>query len=88
MEIKSTKEIRRVARIPYHGLQPGDRVRVVTGGGGGYGDAFARPPQEVLDDVLDDYITPEIARDQYGVVLTPEGGVDDTATETLRAARV
>ena len=87
MEIKSAKEIRRVARIPYHALQPGDRVRVVTGGGGGYGDAFARPPQEVLDDVLDDYITPAIARDQYGVVLTPDGGVDDTATETLRAAR-
>ena len=88
MEIKSTKEIRRVARIPYHALQPGDRVRVVTGGGGGYGDAFARPPQEVLDDVLNDYITPAIARDQYGVVLTPDGGVDGTATETLRAARV
>ncbi len=87
MEIESDKETRRVARIPYHALQPGDRVRVVTGGGGGYGDAFARPPQEVLDDVLNDYITPAIARDQYGVALTPDGGVDDTATETLRAAR-
>ena len=87
MEIESAKETRRVARIPYHALQPGDRVRVVTGGGGGYGDAFARPPQEVLDDVLNDYITPAIARDQYGVALTPDGGVDDMATEALRAAR-
>ena len=56
-------------------------------GGGGYGDAFTRPPQEVLDDVLNDYITPEIARVQYGVALAPDGGIDVTATETLREAR-
>ncbi|MDA0230235.1 MAG: hydantoinase B/oxoprolinase family protein [Proteobacteria bacterium] len=87
MEIESGKETMRVARVPYHALQPGDRVRVVTGGGGGYGDAFTRPPQEVLDDVLNDYITPAIARDQYGVALTPDGSIDDTATQTLRAAR-
>ena len=87
MEIESGDETRRVARIPYHALKQGDRVRIVTGGGGGYGDAFARPPQEVLDDVLNDYITPETARERYGVALSADGGVDEAATESLRAAR-
>ncbi len=86
MEIISGGESRRVARIPYHALQPGDRLRVVTGGGGGYGDAFERPPEEVLEDVLNDYITPETARTKYGVALTPDGVLDEAATETLRAA--
>jgi N-methylhydantoinase B len=86
MEIESGGETRRVARIPYHALRPGDRVRVVTGGGGGYGDAFERPPEEVLEDVRNDYITPAIAREKYGVALTPDGGIDAAATESLRAA--
>lgn len=86
MEIISGGESRRVARIPYHALQPGDRLRVVTGGGGGYGDAFERPPEEVLEDVLNDYITPETARAKYGVALTPDGVLDEAATESLRAA--
>ena len=87
MEIESGGETRRVARIPYHALKPGDRVRIVTGGGGGYGDAFARPPQEVLHDVLNDYITPETARECYGVALSADGGIDEAATDSLRAAR-
>ncbi|MDP6589397.1 MAG: hydantoinase B/oxoprolinase family protein [Alphaproteobacteria bacterium] len=87
MEIESAGETRRVARIPYHALQPGDRVRVVTGGGGGYGDAYLRPAQEVLEDVRNDYITPDIARDKYGVALTADGAVDDAATQSLRAGR-
>ena len=86
MEIISGGESRRVARIPYHALQPGDRLRVVTGGGGGYGDAFERPPEEVLEDVLNEYITPETARTKYGVALTPDGVLDEAATESLRAA--
>ncbi|HJN61946.1 MAG TPA: hydantoinase B/oxoprolinase family protein [Alphaproteobacteria bacterium] len=87
MEIVSGAETRRVARIPYHALQPGDRVRVVTGGGGGYGDAYLRPAEEVLEDVRNDYITPEIARDKYGVALTPDGAVDMAATKSLRSGR-
>jgi len=87
MEIESGGKTERVARIPYHTLQPGDRVRVITGGGGGYGNAFARPAEEVLEDVQNDYITPETAREQYGVALNKDGTVDAAATETLRAGR-
>ena len=87
MQIESGGETLRVARIPYHALKPGDRVRIVTGGGGGYGNAFERPAEEVLEDLRNDYITPDTARDEYGVALTPDGMVDAAATESLRAGR-
>ena len=85
MEISSGNETKRVSRIPYYSLQPGDRVKIVTGGGGGYGNAFDRPPEEVVDDFLNDYITREIAHEQYGVVLTGDGSsYDEAATNELR----
>src|SRR5207245_8909858 len=40
------------------------------GGGGGWGDPLARPPEKVLEDVLDEYVSVEGARREYGVVLT------------------
>lgn len=47
-----------------------------TAGGGGYGNPFDRPAETVLRDVIDEYITPDEARSQYGVVI-------DSATLTL-----
>ena len=35
----------------------GDVVRIVTGGGGGYGDPLEREPERVAGDVLDGYVT-------------------------------
>ena len=40
------------------------------GGGGGWGDPLDRPAERVLDDVLDEYVSVEAARRDYGVVLT------------------
>jgi N-methylhydantoinase B len=48
-------------------VQPGDRFRVVTAGGGGHGDPRDRDPQAVRDDVLDGFVSPNAARDLYGV---------------------
>jgi len=45
------------------------------GGGGGWGDPLDRPAEKVLDDVLDEYVSVESARRDYGVVLT--GSLDD-----------
>ena len=45
------------------------------GGGGGWGDPLDRDPQAVLDDVLDEYVSVEGARRDYGVVLT--GSLED-----------
>ncbi len=50
-------------------LQPGDRVFIVTGGGGGFGLPYERDVQRVRDDVLDEYISVQAAAGEYGVVL-------------------
>ncbi|MEL6480297.1 MAG: hydantoinase B/oxoprolinase family protein [Pseudomonadota bacterium] len=68
-------------------LAPGDSVRVGTPGGGGWGDPLSRPPEEVAEDVRLARLAPEAARRDYGVVLTPEGAADHTATESLRQSR-
>ncbi len=55
-------------------------------GGGGWGDPFQRPIAEVLDDVLDDYVTLECAAREYGVVIDPvTSRVNEKATEAMRA---
>ena len=52
-------------------------------GGGGYGDPLQRDPSRVLDDVLDGFVSPQSAREQYGVVI--DGAeVDAAATAALR----
>ncbi|HEY7438956.1 MAG TPA: hydantoinase B/oxoprolinase family protein [Acidimicrobiia bacterium] len=69
----------------------GQRVMYDYGGGGGWGDPLDRDPQAVLDDVLDEYVSVEGARRDYGVVLT--GSLEDLtlaldtdATKRLRAS--
>ena len=62
-------------------------------GGGGWGDPLDRASRKVWEDVVDGLITPERARDVYGVVLGPEGRpadelkLDEVATAELRAER-
>ncbi len=59
------------------------------GGGGGFGPALERDPGAVREDVLDEYVSREAARDRYGVVFTGEVedeslAVDEAATRALR----
>jgi N-methylhydantoinase B len=69
-------------------LSRGDRVKLVTGGGGGFGDPRLRPAEKVAADVRDGYYSRSVARDAYGVVLTGSGEVDRAATERLRGLRM
>lgn len=55
-----------------------------SAGGAGYGSPLTRDPAAVAQDVLDGYVSPEAARDVYGVVLDG-GAVDAVATAKLRA---
>jgi N-methylhydantoinase B len=67
-------------------LKAGDRVRVGTPGGGGYGDPFRRDPALVLRDVMLGYYTIEQAKETFGVALSADGQLDLAATQTLRSA--
>jgi len=66
-------------------LAPGDRIRVSTPGGGGFGDPFKREPAKVAKDVARGYYTVAQVEKLYGVKLTADGEVDATATARLRA---
>jgi N-methylhydantoinase B len=57
-------------------LQAGDRVRMHTAGGGGYGDPRQRPVELVQRDVRRGLVSRESARADYGVVFNDE----DTAS--------
>ena len=85
MRIESNGSVKRVARIPYEALAEGDRVAVVTGGGGGFGDPLTRPAEAVAADVVDGYLSAERACSDYGVVIAADGVVDEAATAALRA---
>ena len=65
-------------------LTPGDRVRVGTPGGGGYGNPFARNPQDVAEDVRLERYTEEQAKNLFGVVIGAGGILDIEATEAHR----
>jgi N-methylhydantoinase B len=71
-------------------ISSGQRIMYDYGGGGGWGDPLDRDPHAVLDDVLDEYVSIDGARRDYGVVLTGSLeeltlAVDHDATEELRA---
>ena len=68
-------------------VPPGAMVRIVTTGGGGWGDPLAREPETVAYDVQCGLVTRKSARDDYGVVLRKKGLlfiVDDEKTVSLR----
>lgn len=71
--------------LPSVSVKKGDRVRAVGGIGGGYGDPRERPAEQVLEDVLDGYVTREAAEREFGVAITAEWQVDAAKTTRLRA---
>lgn len=54
----------KVARLP---LRKGDIVNICTGAGGGWGDPRERPREDVLRDVREGMMKPEVARRVYSV---------------------
>ena len=54
--------------------------------GGGYGNPLKRDPKLVVEDILDDFTSVELAREAYGVVVDPKTlAIDVAATKKLRA---
>ena len=67
-------------------LDTNDVASVQTPGGGGYGDPFDRPPEAVLKDVINEKVSVEKAREEYGVAVDlTERSVDEDETRELRS---
>ncbi|HEY7712836.1 MAG TPA: hydantoinase B/oxoprolinase family protein [Candidatus Entotheonella sp.] len=66
-------------------LLKGDLLRIMTPGGGGWGNPLDRDPLAVQRDVWDGFVSPESALADYGVVLDPQTmEIDKTATQERR----
>jgi N-methylhydantoinase B len=71
-------------------VDEGDEFTRPASGGGGFGDPLERAPEDVLEDVIDDYVSIERAKKDYGVVIELvdpelcEYKIDHEATENQR----
>jgi N-methylhydantoinase B len=77
---------RRMLKANAHAVAAGSTIDLMTGGGGGYGEPTERDPAAVRDDVIDGFVSPEAAAQDYRVVLDDELAVDEEATGALRSA--
>jgi N-methylhydantoinase B len=67
-------------------MEPGDRLHVHTGAGGGYGPPAERDPEKVRVDVLRGYVSRKQAEEVYAVVIAADGKIDAGATAQRRKA--
>lgn len=72
-----------------HMAYTGDEFKIVTGGGGGFGNPLERDPERVAEDVNNGFVSLESAREIYGVVLEKcEAGIviyDKEGSSTVRS---
>lgn len=73
------------AKVLSRKLEPGDAFIVCSGGGGGFGSPEERDAAKVVNDVRQGYVSRDVARRVYGVVLDAKGDLDAAATERQRA---
>jgi N-methylhydantoinase B len=75
-----------VIRMP---IPAGTIIERHSGGGGGFGDPMERPVEKVAEDIQSQLISPQKARDDYGVVADRSTLVVDAEhTRELRARRL
>jgi N-methylhydantoinase B/oxoprolinase/acetone carboxylase alpha subunit len=68
-------------------IKTGEILGKVSGGGGGVGNPIERDPAMVLDDVINEWVTPEHARNVYKVAIdVATMTVDEDETQALRQA--
>ncbi len=72
------------AKLRNQRLKAGDALILRTGGGGGFGSPHERPAEAVANDVRQGYVSAEVARTAYGVILQADGSVDAAATRAAR----
>jgi N-methylhydantoinase B len=74
-----------ISKITDVKIRRGQKVRLETPGGGGFGDPATRDPERVARDVRFGYISRGAAENDYKVVLRQDGSVDAAATLSARA---
>jgi N-methylhydantoinase B len=73
------------AKVLMKRLERGDAITIRAGGGGGFGPPEERDPDAVAHDARQGYVSADVAREVYGVVLDPHTfAVDRAATEKRR----
>jgi N-methylhydantoinase B len=84
--LRRGKEVHLETPGKYHGfpMKKGDRLVMLSGGGGGFGDPLTRPVEEVKDDVRYGYISRQEAEEFYGLVFARNGDVDAQRTAARR----
>jgi N-methylhydantoinase B/oxoprolinase/acetone carboxylase alpha subunit len=69
-------------------LKKGDVFRARVGGGGGWGNPLDREANAVLNDVRNELVSIERAKDVYGVIINKvTSEIDIEATQKLRETR-
>jgi N-methylhydantoinase B len=61
--------VRHVRKATQHPIAAGEVVRIMTGGGGGWGAAAERDPEAVRRDVREGYVSADAARRDYGITV-------------------
>lgn len=74
-----------VSKVTDVKIRRGQKVRLETPGGGGFGDPAARDPARVARDVQLGYVSHAAALRDYKVVLRDDGSADLAATAKVRA---
>ena len=68
-----------------HWVPAQSEAMILTAGGGGWGDPLDRDAERVREDVLEEYVSVEAARAEYGVVFDPKTlEIDHEGTARLR----
>ena len=70
-------------------VKAGDIITLYGMGGAGFGDPLERDIVKVQQDVINQFVSVQKAKEEYGVVVNPETfEVDAKATESLRHNRM
>ncbi len=75
------------ARMERFTMQPGDRFRNLSAGGGGWGVPLDRPIELVRRDVLDGYVSRAQAAEVYGVEVEADGTASPAGARLARPSR-
>jgi N-methylhydantoinase B len=73
-----------IGRLHGHLASTGDRVRIQTAGGGGYGHPYERAIRLLADDVISGRLTRKDAAKEHGVVYTSSDARDYDSAKTFK----